>query len=364
MAKISSSSTVPHDDAAADEEARSFGGLLKKSKIVLKVAEFFKNIAEEFYKKRKEDKEERSGGGGDVGSKGRVVSPSGAVGVVNTGSKDFSVLVVDVTSTVTWTSQCGSGQRRVQCGDPLCKHVSLSTSGGQRVLSVDDTVYACRSGENSGDYAIIGLGRGSVLANSSKTFSYLVDSNLRSFVWLGDDAAAPATGGVRKSTTQLISADSPDMDPSFYYVNITGIKVGDSDVSGKNAATTAIMTTTMPFTFLNPVLFGHLKQELRPTAAATSDGSSDLDASFDQLCYPKETKLPGITLVFAGKDAALKLEPEHYSYKKSNGVVCLSILRSPLRGGVSIVGSMLQAGRRMAFNLDDHTLTFDLLKWF
>ncbi|XP_040383920.1 uncharacterized protein LOC121055489 [Oryza brachyantha] len=383
------------DDAAADEEARSIAAL-SKGKVVLKVTEFIKTIVEEIYKKSKEDKEERSAaaGGGGVGGKGRV-GPSGAVSVVSAGSRDFSALVVDVTSDVTWTSQCGGGQRRVQCGDPLCKqyaggrrpscggggaaqacsagkdallqgNVSLSTSGsgGKRVFSGEDTVYACRPGGGYGDgnYAIVGLGRGSVFANSSKTFSYLVDANRRSFVWLGDGAVAPATGGGRKSTTQLISVvDSADMDPSFYYVNITGIKVGDGRVSGKNAATTAILTTTMPFTFLNPALFDHLKQELHTTAAAAMSGGSDFDASLQQQCYPKETKLPELTLLLAGKDAAMALEPEHYSYKKSHGVVCLSILRSPLAGGVSVVGSMLQAGRRMTYNLDDDTLTFDSL---
>uniref|UniRef100_A0A0D9XJ77 Xylanase inhibitor C-terminal domain-containing protein n=1 Tax=Leersia perrieri TaxID=77586 RepID=A0A0D9XJ77_9ORYZ len=257
-------------------------------------------------------------------------------------------------------------------------NVSLSkfAGDGERVVvfsGEDDTVYACTPGVKSGSsrgggkYAIIGLGRGSIIANSSRKFSYLISNDLRrSFVWLGDDAAAPAGQRGQKTTTAAATTKlipvaniSPDMFPSLYYINITGINVGEGELTGNAAAAaTAILTTTMPFTFLNPSLFDDLKQYLRTTAAAREVTSSDIDG---QLCYPKGTKLPAITLSFAsGAGAAMmKVEAERYSYEKSDGVVCLSILRSPLRGGFSVFGSMIQAGRRVAYDLDGGTVTFD-----
>uniref|UniRef100_A0A0E0QYJ4 Xylanase inhibitor C-terminal domain-containing protein n=1 Tax=Oryza rufipogon TaxID=4529 RepID=A0A0E0QYJ4_ORYRU len=36
-----------------------------------------------------------------------------------------------------------------------------------------------------------------------------------------------------------------------------------------------------------------------------------------------------------------------------------SCARRCTRGGVSVIGSMLQAGRKMAYDLDENTLTFD-----
>uniref|UniRef100_J3N290 Peptidase A1 domain-containing protein n=1 Tax=Oryza brachyantha TaxID=4533 RepID=J3N290_ORYBR len=174
-------------------------------------------------------------------------------------------------------------------------------------------------------------------------------------------AGAAASVGAQAAGADDAAADEEARSIAALSKGKVVLKVGDGRVSGKNAATTAILTTTMPFTFLNPALFDHLKQELHTTAAAAMSGGSDFDASLQQQCYPKETKLPELTLLLAGKDAAMALEPEHYSYKKSHGVVCLSILRSPLAGGVSVVGSMLQAGRRMTYNLDDDTLTFDSL---
>ncbi|KAL5229839.1 hypothetical protein ABZP36_028615 [Zizania latifolia] len=331
-----------------------------------------KSIYDQLYGK-KEDDEERT----------RGVSPSGAVSVVRAGSIDFSVEGVDVISAVTSTSRCGSAaeSRRVPCGDPLCKkysagsqcggsgaaqvcnisggvdalsllkgNVSLSTSTSQQVFS-GDMVYACSPAcgkASAGGSAVIGLSRDSDLANSSQRFAYLIDSEFRSFLWLGDDV--PLTRGI---TTKLIAVDTPDMDPSLYYVNVTGIKVGDGSVKEKAAA--GIMITTIPFTFLNRVLFDHLKKNLPAEAKL----ETDLPVKLGQLCYANDTKLPAIKLVLAGDDAAMKLDPEFYSYKKSNGMVCLTILPSPLIGGASIIGSMLQAVRRMTYDLGDETLTFE-----
>ncbi|KAG8088452.1 hypothetical protein GUJ93_ZPchr0010g7881 [Zizania palustris] len=137
------------------------------------------------------------------------------------------------------------------------------------------------------------------------------------------------------------------MDPSLYYVNVTGIKVGDGSIKEKVAA--GIMITTIPFTFLNRVLFDQLKKNL----PAEVKVQTDLPVKLDQLCYANGTKLPAIKLVFVDNDADMKLDPEYYSYKKRNGLVCLTILPSPLIGGASIIGSMLQAGKRMTYDLGD-----------
>ncbi|CAN6371486.1 unnamed protein product [Urochloa humidicola] len=122
------------------------------------------------------------------------------------------------------------------------------------------------------------------------------------------------------------------------------------------------MTTTIPFTFLKPAIFKHLEQELSAVASPVS-GSGNNGTGFRQLCYPSGTKLPEITLVFDGKDAGMELRPEHYSYKMSSGVGCLAILPSPWTSSgisISVIGSMVQAGRRMTYKLDDNTLTFDV----
>jgi hypothetical protein len=318
----------------------------------------------------------------------------GAVRVVTTGSHDFPVGGVDVTSAVTWTSNCAAaiGSRPVSCGDPLCDKYgdgsqqcgnkvcsggggsllqgafSLSTYARRQAFSGDnDTVYACSPAGTKGT-AVVGLSRDSIVATSSKRFAYnLKDGKLGSFLWLGNDVPA-TTGGSSSTTTKLISVDdTPEKDASLYYVNVTGIKVGDDGSVKADPAAGIMVTTTIPFTFLNPVLYDHLKQKL--SSAGEEEVKPHLDAKKlgRQLCYASGTKLPAIALVFAGavEDGAaiMKMEPEHYSYKRSqDGAVCLAILQSPLRGGTTIIGTMVQVGRRMTYDLRDDTLTFDSFK--
>nr|AAK13106.1 Hypothetical protein [Oryza sativa Japonica Group] len=188
--------------------------------------------------------------------------------------------------------------------------------GRDKDEGIDTVVYMCSSASASSsrkDAAVVGLGRRSVLAASFRSAS---------------------------TSTPLIPVGvdkAPNIDPNLYFVAITGIKVASGEIVSDKAA--AIMTTVSTlYTFLNPVLFDHLKKQLPPLA----------DKGSSVLCYTKDTELPAITLVFAGKDAAMKLAPEHYSYKRSDGAVCLSILRSPLHGGVFVIG---RRGGPRIFNL-------------
>lgn len=179
----------------------------------------------------------------------------------------------DVTSEVTVTSQCGGGggggggaevcrntAGQEDAGDLRQGAVFVSTFGGRRIFSNDTVVYTCST--SSGMDAIVSLGRHSVLGASFWRFAYFIDGDLRSFVWLGD-AAAPAQGGGRKSTTTPlipVGVDkAPNIDPNLYFVAITGIKVGSGETVNDKAA--AIMTTdTIHFTLLNLVHFDHLKK--------------------------------------------------------------------------------------------------------
>ncbi|TKW10980.1 hypothetical protein SEVIR_6G203700v4 [Setaria viridis] len=317
-----------------------------------------------------------------------------AVDVVKAGGVNFSVGGVDVTSRVTWTSRCGgdSSSQQVACGDPLCEkygacdggdapsaagrvcnsaapagvplrkgNITLFGAKSKGIFSNNtayNTAYACRPDASGDYYAVIGLGRGNnILASFPKEwplFSYIIDGDLQgSTVWLAHNAFLARRATAARAGSRSITLFGPvGSNNSTYSVKVTGIKVGGGEVASE--AATGILTTTMPFTFLNSSLFDHLKQELKAVASPVN-GS----VRFGQLCYPNGTKLPAITLLFVGENAGMELQPEHYSYKKSNGVVCLSILPSPWSNGLSVIGSMVQAGRQMTYKLDDNTLTFD-----
>ncbi|CAN6373212.1 unnamed protein product [Urochloa humidicola] len=290
-----------------------------------------------------------------------------AATIVQAGGTSFPVAGVDVTSNVSWTSRCGGGGEAVPCGEPLCEQhgkIALLGTQGQTMFSKDNAAYACRpnaAAATAGDYAVIGLGRGNaILPDASPLFSYIIDSDLQgSTVWVGIHARSTERAAARAGRRWTTGLDTAS---SFYYVGIAGIKVGSGEVGGGvEPAALGIMTTTIPFTFLKPAIFNHLEQELSAVASPVS-ASSNGSTGFGQLCYPSGTELPAITLVFDGKDAGMELRPEHYSYKMSSGAVCLSILPSPWTSSglsLSVIGSMVQADRRMTYKLDDNTLTFD-----
>jgi hypothetical protein len=66
-------------------------------------------------------------------------------------------------------------------------------------------------------------------------------------------------------------------------------------------------------------------------------------------------KIPTISLVFDGSDAAMELSVENYYFKLADGTTCLTI--QPSRGG-SVLGSLLQAGRTMTYDIHGGQLTF------
>ncbi|BAT10649.1 Os10g0388700 [Oryza sativa Japonica Group] len=75
-------------------------------------------------------------------------------------------------------------------------------------------------------------------------------------------------GASASTSTPLIPVGvdkAPNIDPNLYFVAITGIKVASGEIVSDKAA--AIMTTVSTlYTFLNPVLFDHLKKQLPPLA--------------------------------------------------------------------------------------------------
>ena len=91
---------------------------------------------------------------------------------------------------------------------------------------------------------------------------------------------------------------------------------------------------------------------------------TELGREVDQLCYAANSadQLPAITLAFTGP-AVMQVEAESCWYTQSDGSVCLAILPSPWITGESVIGTMLQRGRRMSYDLfegKEGTLTFQI----
>ncbi|CAL4933504.1 unnamed protein product [Urochloa decumbens] len=266
---------------------------------------------------------------------GGTGAPPDAIRFVGTGGRlTFPLAAVDITAQLT------------------------ATTSVPPYIPLGSQVYACRAVQatSGGTAAVLGLGWRGADSLGLRGFSYSVSSNGEISLHRG---AASAWG----NTVKLLS--NPNY-PDLYYVRVTGINVavgknpqqpvpfpaGGLDLRQDGSGGGVFLSTTMPLTLLNEGVYNSLIRTLPQTAIAQSNLSSR------QLCYRSgTTQAPAITLVLDG--GAMKLPVESCWYEQaSDGSVCLAILPSLWPTGESVLGTMMQSGWRMTYNLAAGTLTF------
>ncbi|KAI4974302.1 hypothetical protein ZWY2020_047582 [Hordeum vulgare] len=218
------------------------------------------------------------------------------------------------------------------------------------------------------------------------SFTYFLappdDANAKSFVswsWGGaaddnDDAAlvqTTTTGGI--STPLVPATNTPN--PNWYYVNLTGVQVDGKLLTAIPAGTFDVqrsggvfLSTMLPVTYLAEAAYSVLSREL--ASRVQSEGVvTPLRGSDGDLCFFTEGlanfKVPTLALVFDGSDAPMELKVENYFLDLGDGYTCLTILPSPHGLPGSVLGSMLQAGRKMTYEIHGDgggTLTFETLE--
>lgn len=212
---------------------------------------------------------------------------------------------------------------------------------------------------------MIGLGGGplSLLNQPSAdlfggTFSYCLRS-LESSASSGSGSlvlgkeAAISTPGLKFST--LLKDPSY---PTYYYVNLVGISVGDTAISvpATNIASgvgTIIDSGTM-ITRLVASAYTALRDAFRrqiPTMQATSDHGFD-------TCYDMSSSsvnVPSITLHF-DRNVDLVLPNENILLKRASGLMCLAFLSTS--DSVSIIGNVQQQNWRIVFDVPNSQVGF------
>lgn len=203
-------------------------------------------------------------------------------------------------------------------------------------------------------------------------FSYFLtpddskSSSSTSVVLLGDQAV-PQTKHSR-STPLLKSNVYQDL----YYVKLTGIKVdGESlkgipdrafDFAADGKSGGVALSTTIALTWLQSDAYYAVKQALMSKIDSPAvKSNNELDLCYDTNSVAK-LKFPKITLVFDGVDSpGMDLTTVHYFYKDTNtGFQCLTMLPMPKDYPLgSILGSMLQAGTNMIYDIGGRQLTFE-----
>ncbi|CAN6293518.1 unnamed protein product [Urochloa humidicola] len=343
------------------------------------------------------------GGDANGGGSGGTAPPD-AIRSIITGGQTFSLATVDITAQLTATTRCTG--LPVPCSSlaclkmaprqpPLCASLpnrppacaygtsallfqgqitllpSGSRSAGVPYRSLSGQVYTCRvqaagasSSTSSGiAAAVLGLGWRGADSLGLRGFSYSVSSKGEISLSL---SAASAWGG---NTVKLLP--NPNY-PDLYYVRVTGINVavgknlqpvavpfpvGGLDLRQDGSGGGVFLSTTMPLTLLDEGVYDSLIQTLRAQLPLASISRSTLSNS-RQLCYRSGTQIPEITLVLDG--GAMKLPADNcwYTQDSDDGSVCLAILPSLSPTGESMLGTMMQSGWRLNYNLAAKTLVF------
>ncbi|CAL5043413.1 unnamed protein product [Urochloa decumbens] len=231
-------------------------------------------------------------------------------------------------------------------------------------------VFGCSdasAGDFSGASGAFGFGRGNlslVTQLQVPWFSYLLasdDYGGDSGLQFGDGAAPRSK---RSHSTPLLQSS---MYPDLYYVKLIGIQVSGQELTGIPAGTFDLradgsggvfLSTTIPATYLEQAAYEVVKQAFR--SGIPSEPVNGSAVGLD-LCYMKqsldEIKIPTLTLVFDGTNAAMELKEENYFFTDSStGLECLSIL--PFQG-VSLLGNLLQMDTTMTYDIYGGQLIFE-----
>uniref|UniRef100_A0A0D9V898 Peptidase A1 domain-containing protein n=1 Tax=Leersia perrieri TaxID=77586 RepID=A0A0D9V898_9ORYZ len=281
-----------------------------------------------------------------------------------------SVVGVDVdVSRCRYTYMYGGGRENTT------GYLATETFTFDATSRVDRVVFGCGM-DNTGDFGgasgVIGLGRGNLSLVSqlgADRFSYHFapdDSSSSaaadSFILFGDDAT-PQTS--RNFSARLLSSDAY---PSLYYVDLAGVQVDGKDLAvphgtfdlRKDGSGGVVLSITMLVTLLDEAAYKPLRQAMASKIGLRAVDGSALGLD---LCYNSQSlataKVPSMALVFAG-GAVMELEMRNYYMEVTTGLSCLTIMPSPAGDG-SILGSLIQVGTHMIYDIKGSKLVFESL---
>lgn len=223
---------------------------------------------------------------------------------------------------------------------------------------------------------IIGLGRGPLSLVSQldePTFSYCLtsidDENTTSTLSMGfpankinKDITSLASDTIK--TTPLYKNPSH---PSFYYLSLSGISVGDVKISTDQSVFSQndeedstggmIIDSGTTLTYLDESIFDSIVDQFSSQTKLVPDDSDyndDYDACFKLPSGTKKVEYPKLVFHFDG--ASLDLPAENYLIEDlSIGMVCLAM---GISDGLSVLGNLLQQNILVVYDLEKEKLSF------
>lgn len=239
-------------------------------------------------------------------------------------------------------------------------------------VSVPSIGFGCGE-DNEGDgfdqaSGLVGLGRGplSLISQLAEPrFSYCLtsadetDQSEASALFLG---SFPSVDNITPTTTSLLT--NPSL-PSFYYLPLEGISVGDTrlDVDKstfdiqKDGSGGVIIDSGTTITYLEQSAFEALKKEFvsQTNLPVDTSGSTGLDLCFSLPSDLSQVQIPK-KLVFHFRSADLELPSENFVVGDSaSNVACLAVGAS---SGLSIFGNIQQQNVLVNYDLEKETISF------
>ncbi|KAG6532720.1 aspartic proteinase nepenthesin-1-like [Zingiber officinale] len=237
-------------------------------------------------------------------------------------------------------------------------------------VAVSEVAFGCSNNnngsfDNSSGSGIVGMGRGNLSLVSQLgdgRFSYCLTS-------YGDNKTSPLLLGAMATLSEQAQSTpfvaNPPSFPSYYYLSLLGITVGDTELPIPN--TTFSMTSNgtggviidsgTTLTLLVDAAYEELKgafeSQMNLTAA---DGSAlGLDICFT---YGGEEKVQGPRLVFHFEGADMNIPPENYIQADSSlSLQCVMVVRS--NSTLSIFGNIMQQNMHVLYDLAGGMLSFE-----
>ncbi|XP_030471698.2 aspartic proteinase nepenthesin-1 [Syzygium oleosum] len=287
-------------------------------------------------------------------------------------------------SKLTCTSQLCEVLPTSSCGSDGCEYLYTygdysSTQGilASETFTFADSVSIPKVGFGCGEdnegsgfdqgAGLVGLGRGPLSLVSQlgvPKFSYCltsIDDTKTSKLLMGSEATGGNLSTSAMKTTPLLKNPSQ---PSFYYLSLEGISVGDTLLPIKKSTFALqsdgsgglIIDSGTTITYIEESAFDLVKKEFKSQTKLTVDdsGSTGLDLCFKLPSDTSQVEVPKLIFHFEGTD--LDLPGENYMIADSTvGLVCLAMGSS---NGMSIFGNVQQQNTLVIHDLEKETLSF------
>ncbi|KAM0912859.1 hypothetical protein ACQ4PT_012548 [Festuca glaucescens] len=245
-------------------------------------------------------------------------------------------------------------------------------------VSFRDVTFGCSTangGYMDGTSGILGLGRGPLSLVSQLgigRFSYCLrsDSDSGASPMLFGSLANVTTGDGVQSTPLVHNPAVPVPRAPYYYVNLTGVRVGAADLPVTPAtfgftstgAGGVIVDSGTTFTYLAEAGYDMLERAFLAQTAGLLTRVSGARFDFD-LCFETvggadvdAVVVPGLVLSFAGGAVYTVPRRSYFDAVDEEGrVACLLVLQT---GGVSVIGNVMLMDMHVLYDLDGGTMSF------